>query len=138
MIADFWSDVFGADDLTNKTNQNITSVRFDFLVGHVQMDTLPDSLDVEGSFYFDSDAQVLYVHAFHDMNPYSSTVSGGNLYGFTDDTVRYFKNILYQPLVTSIPSISQQADPLQYGVIAFSGGSVEFSNNGFFDDIEPL
>jgi hypothetical protein len=137
-VATFWTDILGAEDDTNKVNTTVTSIRFDNTIVYAEADTLNDCIATEQSFYWDQSSQLLYVHVQHNATPSGSTITGGNLYGFTDDTVRYFNHVLYRPLLRSVPAISQSADPLQYGIISFSGGSAELTNDGFFDDIEPL
>lgn len=142
-IATYWTSTFGADGTYNTVATQIESLTLDSIFELTKQDSLVDCQSQESSFYFDSDLQVLYIHIAHDDNLMAHTTETGVLYGYCSDTVRYFRNQIYRPIVQSIPSLSDQADPLQYGIIAFGGGSITFTNDttdgiGLFDADEKL
>jgi hypothetical protein len=137
-VASYWTDTFGADGTYNSELVQIESVTIDSIFQVNSVDTLADCLTQENSFYFDYDNQLLYIHVPHSYGTAGRTFEIGRLFGYCSDTVRYFRNQIYQPIVQSIPNISDQADPLQYGIIAFGGGSVTLTNDGTFDTDEKL
>jgi hypothetical protein len=142
-IATYWTSTFGADGTYNTVATQIESMTLDSIFELAKQDSLVDCQSTQSSFYFDATLQVLYVHISHTDNLLSHSVETGVLYGYCSDTVRYFRNQLYRPIVQSIPSLSDQADPLQYGIMAFGGGSIVFTNDvtsglGLFDTDEKL
>jgi hypothetical protein len=142
-IATYWTTTFGADGTYNTVATQIESMTLDSIFELTKQDSLVDCQSQQSSFYFDATLQVLYVHIAHTDNLLAHTVETGVLYGYCSDTVRYFRNQLYRPIVQSIPSLSDQADPLQYGIMAFGGGSIVFTNDvtsgvGLFDTDEKL
>lgn len=122
----------------NQEAKSISSVYLDFILNLSEMDNLIDCQAQEESFYFDSVNQILYIHVTHTENPFAQTIETGLLFGYCSDKVRYFGNQEYKPILLSIPTITQSADPLQYDIMAFSGGSVVLSNDGEFDTFEKL
>lgn len=142
-VATFWSSTFGITEEFNTTAIQIESLTLDSIFELTKQDSLVDCQSTQSSFYFDATLQVLYVHIVHTDNLLAHTVETGVLYGYCSDTVRYFRNQPYRPIVQSIPSLSDQADPLQYGIMAFGGGSIVFTNDvtsgiGLFDTDEKL
>lgn len=135
--ASYWVAWGGTIDY-NQVNRSIQSVYLDFILNLDEMDSLEDCQGQEESFYFDAVNQILYIHVTHTENPFVQTVETGLLFGYCSDKVRYFGNQEYKPILLSIPTISQSADPLQYDIMAFSGGSVVLSNDGEFDTFEKL
>lgn len=135
--ASYWVAWGGTIDY-NKSNRSISSVYLDYTLNLAEMDSLEDCQGQEESFYFDAVNQILYIHVTHTENPFAQTVETGLLFGYCSDKVRYFGNQEYKPILLSIPTITQSADPLQYDIMAFSGGSVVLSNDGEFDTFEKL
>jgi len=135
--ASYWVAWGGTIDY-NQENRAISSVYLDYILNLSEMDNLIDCQAQEESFYFDSVNQILYIHVTHTENPFAQTIETGLIFGYCSDKVRYFGNQEYKPILLSIPTISQSADPLQYDIMAFSGGSVVLSNDGEFDTFEKL
>ena len=135
--ASYWVAWGGTIDY-NQVNRSISSVYLDYTLNLAEMDSLEDCQGQEESFYFDAVNQILYIHVTHTENPFAQTIETGLLFGYCSDKVRYFGNQEYKPILLSIPTISQSADPLQYDIMAFSGGSVVLSNDGEFDTFEKL
>ena len=135
--ASYWVAWGGSIDY-NQVNRSISSVYLDYTLNLAEMDSLIDCQGQEESFYFDADAQILCIHVTHTENPFAQTVETWLLFGYCSDKVRYFGNQEYKPILLSIPTITQSADPLQYDIMAFSGGSVVLSNDGEFDTFEKL
>jgi hypothetical protein len=135
--ASYWVAWGGTIDY-NQVNRSISSVYLDYTLNLAEMESLVDCQGQEESFYFDAVNQILYIHVTHTENPFAQTIETGLLFGYCSDKVRYFGNQEYKPILLSIPTISQSADPLQYDIMAFSGGSVVLSNDGEFDTFEKL
>jgi hypothetical protein len=135
--ASYWIAWGGTIDY-NQVNRSIQSVYLDFTLNLAEMDSLEDCQGQEESFYFDAVNQILYIHVTHTENIFVQTIETGLLFGYCSDKVRYFGNREYKPILLSIPTITQSADPLQYDIMAFSGGSVVLSNDGEFDTFEKL
>jgi len=96
------------------------------------------------SWFYDSSTTEFYVH-FDLFNPpeYFVYVALGVAIGFTDKADQisdnYFEDVYYNALIKSVPSISKKKDPLFFGIVEFSGGSVSFKNNsGYFDNFANL
>jgi len=137
-IASYWTDTFGADGTYNDEKLQIESATINSIQDLSSQESLSNCISQEQSFYFDFTNQSLYVHVPHEYGTSENNIEIGKLFGYCSDTVRYFRDQIYQPIVQSIPSISDQADPLQYGIIAFGGGSVSMVNDGTFDTDEKL
>ena len=142
-VATYWTTTFGADGTYNAVALVISSITIDGVQELDSQTSLADCLSNEKSFYFDFDNQLLYVHPDHTTNINAVEVAQGVSFGYCSDTVRYFKNQIYRPIVTSIPTISDSADPLQYGFMSFGGGSIVMVNDveagiGIFDTDEKL
>jgi hypothetical protein len=135
--ASYWVAWGGTIDY-NQVNRSISSVYLDYTLNLAEMDSLEDCQSQEESFYFDAVNQILYIHVTHTENPFAQTIETGLLFGYCSDKVRYFGNQEYKPILLSIPTITQSADPLQYDIMAFSGGSVVLSNDGEFDSFDKL
>ena len=128
-IADYWTSTFGADGTYNDVLYQINSVTIDNTTNLTAKTSYADMADDELSFYFDYDNQLMYINAGENINLAASSIASGVMYGYSDDTVHYFNNQEYIPIVLSIPSISQNTDPLEYGIISFSSGTVELANS---------
>ena len=137
-IANYWTTTFGASGDYNDVAKNITGVVLNTTFDVEEVSSLGDLLTQESSFYFDYDNQELYIHFPHFWTPEIVTIATGQGWGYCSDTVRYFRNQLYRPIVKSVPQLSDATDPLQYGIIAFGGGSVVMVNDGHFDVDEKL
>ena len=137
-IDPYWTSTFGANGDYNTAEKNVTSVVLNNIFDVEGVDTLADCLTQINSFYFDFDNQVLYVHFPHVWTPQAVGVATGQGWGYCSDTVRYFRNQIYRPIVRSIPILGDSTDPLQYGIIAFAGGQVTLVNDGSFDKDEKL
>ena len=128
-IATYWTLTFGASGDYNDIVLDVPDFTFDSSYNLLKQESYNDMLNQVSSFYFDYDTQLLTINLAKNYNPYSAGLSEiGILYGYSDDTVRIFDDRQYFPIVQSIPSITEQTDPLQYGIIAFSSGSIELSN----------
>lgn len=127
-IASYWTDTFLASGDFNDTTKQINSVIFSLTKELSQQDSYKDMEGQEDSFYYDYNNQILYLNVGQENANPAEDVSIGVMQGYSTDTVRYFNDQEYIPIVTSIPTISEQADPLQHGIIAFASGSVELAN----------
>lgn len=124
----YWTSIFEATNEYNQEIKQVNSVTINFETELTQQDSYEDMESQELSFYFDFDTQILYIHIEEEANLMATNPYIGIMTGYTTDTVRYFNNQEYIPIVTSIPSISQSADPLEYEIISFISASVELAN----------
>ncbi len=137
-IASYWATTFGASGDFSDVARNITSVVISTSFDVEEALNMGDLIAQENSFYFDYDNQELYIHFPHFWTPEIVSLATGQGWGYCSDTVRYFRNQLYRPIVKSVPQLSDATDPLQYGIIAFGGGQVVMVNDGHFDVDEKL
>ena len=102
--------------------------------------TYADLLDLEGSFLYDSTTTKILVHFLGTEPPFKFTfLFVGAVVGFSkgivDDNVPYYNNNFYEPRISKVFNISKKKDPLFYGVLGYTIGSVTCKNeDGFFDD----
>lgn len=101
------------------------------------LDSIGDMSAQESSFYFDKVNQILYIHYPSTFNPWSQATRYGKVQGYTNnDTVIYIDDVIYNPLLLSVPSISKSEDLASYDKLAFISGDYTFDNsNGDFDDL---
>ena len=141
----YFITVFGAVDVTNKEILNIQGLYIDIDNFYPVQESLNDCITTEESIFFDGENQFLYIHINHLLNPYSVLTEYGKTFGYTNDGVRNFNGIDYNPQLISIPNLSNGSDPLQYGRQSFFGGDHVYNNtpvkpggNGDFDTDEQL
>ena len=127
-IADYWTSTFGADGTYNDVSVQINSITLDNVTNLTSKSSYAEMIADDLSFYFDDVNQLLYVNLGQDLNITASSIASGVMYGYCSDTVRYFNKQEYIPIVTSIPNVTENTDPLQYGIISFSSGTVEMAN----------
>lgn len=134
--ASWWTDTFGALGDDSALEINISAIIENPNVNYTRANSLPDCLAQSASFFWDSVEQILYIHLSIDTLPSVDSFASGVTSGFTDRGVAYIDDILYKPLLKSIPSLAQQADLKEYDQMAFIAGAIELINNGGqFDDI---
>ena len=134
--ASWWTDTFGADGDDSELRMNISSIIQNPNVIYTRSTNLPDCLAQPLSFFWDSVNQILYLHLSLNIIPSVDSFASGVTSGFTNRGVAYIDDLLYKPLLKSIPSIAQQADLKEYSQLAFISGSIELDNTeGQFDDI---
>lgn len=102
--------------------------------------TFADLFTTNQSFMYSRSDTKLLVH-FNNFEPpvYFEDITIGATVGFCKgvigDNKPYFNNIYYEPRVSKIFNIKKSKDPLFYGLLKYSTGSVQCQNeDGFFDD----
>lgn len=134
--ASWWTDTFGALGDDSELEINVSGFIENPNKQYSKANSLNDCIAQPQSFYWDSENQILYAHISQYVLPSVSQFSIGITSGFTNRGVAYIDDILYKPLLKSIPSISQQADLKEYDQMAFIAGAIELINSGGqFDDI---
>lgn len=95
--------------------------------------TLLDCSDNEGTFYWDGSN--LYIHMAGGDSPFIHTVLIGIVFGYTKAGFTPVNSKVFYPgRLISVPSISQARDPLYWGKLQYTGGSVQLNNgDGYFD-----
>lgn len=134
--ADWWTDTFGAEGDDSTLEMNISAIVQNPNISYTQAQSLPDCLTQPMSFYWDGAEQHLYIHLSPHILPEVQSLSSGATTGYSDRDVAYIDDVLYVPLLKSIPSLAQQADLKEYSQMAFIAGSIDLINSGGkFDDI---
>lgn len=134
--ADWWTVTFGALGDDSSLRMNISALVQKPSAQYAVASSLADCLAQPLSFFWDSVDQTLYIHVSQHIIPSVDSFLSGVTSGFTDRGVAYIDDLLYKPLLKSIPSLAQQADLKQYDKMAFISGSALLTNQGGqFDDI---
>lgn len=125
----YFIDIFGAEDITNKTAMLIKGVIIDYETRYSLAADLATCQSTEFSFYFDSEIQVLYIHFDHDISPYAHVIEYGKVLGFTNDKIRTFNEISYLPEVLVLPKLNIKIDDFIFSKLAYYGGNLIINNN---------
>ena len=124
--ADYWTD-FGAADESVSNSIYISS----FARGssyYTSTSSLLDCIATEKSFYWDNDAQTMYVHLEHDQSQDPDLYRYAQVNGYTDKNPVYIDDIYYDALIESVPSIAQQQDLVNYSKLSFMSGTIDLIN----------
>ena len=106
--------------------------------------SIGDCTALEGSFYYDVDNGYLYVHWFDHIGDHSidktiavfSFVEAGYASGYNWQTQNVWNGVYYKPIIVGITGLNKKVDPIELGLISFSGSSFSISDyKGDFDDI---
>jgi len=131
-IVGYYSDV-------NQAVYNIKSVVVD-QVQYSKVSSISECETTKSSFYYNYSATFLYIHFVDDKSVWGvADISIGAVVGFCSgligDNKHYLNNIYYEPRVSKIFNIKKSKDPLFYGLLKYTTGSVQCHNeDGFFDD----
>lgn len=128
--ADWWTVAFGADGDDSTLEMNISAIVQNPNVFYMGAMSLKDCLEQPLSFYWNGEEQELFIHLSPHIMPTIDSFSSGATTGYTDRDVAYIDDVLYIPLLKSIPSLAQQADLKEYSQMAFIAGSVDLINSG--------
>ena len=92
------------------------------------------------SWYFDTDAQMLYVHMTNNDWVHEHTMTVGVNYKVTNDSAANdLGNGHYEERLVEVPTISKKKDSHIYGLIQHSGGSFVLNNrDGEFDQMSGM
>lgn len=129
--ADYWINAFGASDESTVNNIHINDFIRDYYNNYSETNNLQDCLDTIQSFF-----NILFVHYELEYSPFTDNYyEFGRAYGFCTDQSIYIDDIFYNGIITSIPSVAQQQDLVNYEKLAFMNGSLELLNNeGILDE----
>lgn len=134
--ASWWTVTFGALGDDSSLRMNISALVQKPSAQYTLANTLADCISQPLSFFWDASQQILYIHVSQNIIPSVDSFLSGVTSGFTDRGVAYIDDLLYKPLLKSIPSLAQQADLKEYDQMAFISGSALLTNqDGQFDDI---
>lgn len=128
-VASYWTDVFGAPDESQSINIFVLEVLRDFNIRYAIKSNLTDAENTEKSFFFSNGEQALYVHFEHEQAHWTAFMSYGDARGYSNKEV-YIDDIFYEPLINSIPSLSQQQDLVNYDKLSTINGSIILNNVG--------
>lgn len=134
--AAYWTDIFlaQADNDTSTIFINSAIERPAFT--YTKTNSLSACEVLPSSFYWDNANQILYIHHTHSIFPTADIFSIGQSYLVNDREMIYIDDISCDPVLKSVPNISQKADLVKYDKLAFVSGSVVFDNTqGYFDQI---
>lgn len=120
----------------NTVKYDVQSVQVDGII-YNQAVNLAELYQQDKMFYYDNNTTRLYV-AFESYKKYKDfkviniAITLGYCYG---QSGLYINNIYYEPRLLDIYNINKKKDPLFFGVIIYSTGSVELANgDGEFDE----
>lgn len=123
----------------NSLVYNIKSLTVD-AIQYNKVYTFSDLLITNQSFMYSYPTTRLLVH-FNDFEPpfIFNNITIGAVVGFSKsiigDNLPYFNNIYYEQRISKIFNIKKSKDPLFYGLLKYTTGSVACHNeDGYFDD----
>jgi hypothetical protein len=128
--ATYWISTFLAEDETSTNVLYIEGVSNSFQFRYAGVSSLASCISDEGSYYWDNDNQILYIHFLHSEDPYSGDYSYQTFYGFSQDDTIYIDDQEFLPLIKSVPSLRQSADLENYNLQNKNNGSIILNNAG--------
>ena len=123
-------DNFPDLDESDRKKVSVTNVRDRSGADYAPKLSIDDCVRDQTSFYFDADAQTLWIHVARLDPPGATTYLYGLAQGFTDSRVIYIDEEEYLPLVTGSPDLRQQQEIQGAGKMAFMTGLITLSNDG--------
>lgn len=128
VAASYWTSTFGAPDESQLASSFIDQVVVGGSDNYDSVASLVDCIAQQRSFYWDNTNQTLYVHFPSTVYPIDDSVAKGAGFGYSDEDVTYVDGVEYLPLISELPSMTQQQDLLNYGKPAFMNGSFRLNN----------
>lgn len=131
-LTGYYSDV-------NETVYNVKS----FVANQIQyseVSSISECETTQNSFYYNYSTTFIYIHFEEDASVFSfSEIYVGAVVGFSEGVTSvnkpYYNDIYYDPRISKIFNIKKSKDPLFYGLLKYSTGSVSCLNeDGYFDD----
>jgi len=97
--------------------------------------SIADCVSTNKSWYYDRDETVLYMHIDGGEDPWFHTVIIGIIVGLSNKS-KFINEGYYRPCIAGGFSIEKSVDPLEFGVVRFSGTkNVSILNeDGYFDN----
>jgi hypothetical protein len=129
------------DDLFETgTRIKVKQVTRDYLNKYLQEDTLAECLAQEGSFYFDRDNQLIYVHVEHEWSPLTAPFDYGYAFGVCAGSAGYIyiDDIGYEPVINDDIDISRDADAIGESQPTGSSSSLQMINEGRYNELTGL
>jgi hypothetical protein len=102
--------------------------------------TYSELQSTESAFLYNISTTKILIHFNNSEPPHKySEIAFGFVKGFSKgvigDNKPYYNNIFYEPRVNKVFNISKKKDPLFYGLLKYTTGSVScFNEDGYFDD----
>lgn len=122
------------------TNKNATIYNVQFVSvnqkQYSKVNALSDLLLQYESWYYDTVTTTLYISFYNFDPPLDKQVYLGAIYGFSKGLINpMIGNTFYDPRLQSVFGVKKSKDPLFYGILKMSQGSVNIINtDGEFDD----
>lgn len=112
----------------------------DYLNHYLQENTLDECLEQEGSFYFDRDNQLVYVHIEHDYSPQVAAIDYGYAFGIIDHNAggTYIDDYYYEPVITDDIEISRTADSVGVSQPKGSTSSINVNNTSRYNELTKM
>ncbi|MFA6719272.1 MAG: hypothetical protein WCS15_09330, partial [Prevotella sp.] len=94
----------------------------------------------EGSFYFDKDNQLVYVHIEHDLSPQTAAVDYGYAFGVCSQKLgyMYIDDYQYEPVITDATDVSTSADSITVDQPKGSTSSLQMNNTSRYNELTGL
>jgi hypothetical protein len=118
----------------------VLQVTRDYLNKYLQEYTLAECLAQEGSFYFDRENQLVYVHIEHGWSPQTSVVDYGYAFGVCSQKLGYIyiDDYQYEPVITDATDISLSADDVTVDQPKGSTSSLQMNNTSRYNELTGL
>ena len=119
------------------TTQGFGAVGSVYLDGMLYTETTLELLwSIPTSFYYDPTNRRVYIHVIDNDEIFLHEVTLGIVYGFSyEDITPIGSGVFYEGRLTGQISLRQQRDPLFFGKVAYTGGSITAINaDGDYDD----
>jgi len=103
-------------------------------VSYSKVSSIADCDITDSSFYYDSSTTYLYIH-FTDFGiPPADNIFFGAAVGYSkmpnNEDAPYFNDVEYKPLLTKVLGLNKSIDPLFFGLLKYSSGSMKLINAG--------
>ena len=95
---------------------------------YTQVYSFGDLESQDSSFYYEVSTRRIFYHFAGFTVPWGKLVRIGMIIGYSDRVGEtngaYYDDIYYEPRIASIPALKKSKDPIFYGILQYTGGSV--------------
>jgi hypothetical protein len=126
--ASFMSGVFGLTSQVTDERTFVKGVYVDVINAYTETSSLSLCEAQAESWFWDDDAQALYIHVAHSVYIDDSDFSYISVVGFSDESVVYINDNKYLPYISGFPSIQKKADLQNYPKLTFNSGTISLNN----------
>lgn len=138
-MALFWTQILGVPDESVEERIFVLSVIGNYIEHFAKVVSVAECKNTQESWIFDFDEQRLTINYGKDFNPLYTPVEYLRVFGMCDTAVVYIDDIVYLPVISSAPKISQMQDLIGYDKLAYNTGSFAFSNeSGLMDFMRSM